>query len=707
MTATRRRFTAATLAAALGALVAPLGAGAVETRTVQVSAASLALGESDGVAVTRRGRLFLAPSLVPVGSPSGGAPPYAWTLVADAAGNLFVGTGPEGVILKIGPSGRRTTFFETDEPMVTALAVAADGSLLAGTAPSGKIYRISPDGRGRVWCETGERYVWSLLIAPDGKVFAGTGENGAILEIDREGKVSPFFDTDESHVVQLVRHPGGDLLAGGAGRGLVYRIDAEGHGLVLHDDELPEVTGIALLGDGALAVSLLATAEAEPRPPAVRIRLPEQEPRTGGGAEGMGELEEEEGPTLEGVIEGLPLRREGAEARLRGRVLRIEPDGATTEIWRSTSEAPYGLALDEAGRVVFGTGEPGRVFRVEQGGADVALIATLREAQVSSLLTGNGWLALASSNPSGVYRLARQSADTGVFVSHPIDTGSQARWGSISWTVEGAGGRAELFTRTGNSEVPDATWSAWSPALTTSTGSPIVNPDGRFLQWKLRLEGGGGSGIAVSAVQVRYLPVNRAPEIADFRLDREPSALEPGARFRWRVRDPDEDPLVIALEMRAVGGTEWQPIASVAGETRDGGRWRDGDTSWDTAAVEEGRYEVRARVSDEAANHPGDGRRVWADQTALVTVDRTAPQIVSQRRTAGGIEIEIADDVSGVRRLELLRDGSPRFRARPVDGVCDSARERFRLDANALAGEGWTLRAVDAAGNAVDQPLGP
>lgn len=47
------------------------------------------------------------------------------------------------------------------------------------------------------------------------------------------------------------------------------------------------------------------------------------------------------------------------------------------------------------------------------------------------------------------------------------------------------------------------------------------------------------------------------------------------------------------------------------------------------------------------------------------------------------------------------------FLARPVDGVCDSPRETFRIDPDELgAMERPTgLRAVDRAGNAAEQPL--
>jgi len=131
--------------------------------------------------VTSRGGLFLAPDLAPFADGSGsGREAHVWSVATDGAGNVFLGTGPEGRVVRLSPSGRTRLLFQVDEPMVTALAVLPGGDLLAGTAPEGRVYRILPDGGGAVWAETGERYVWSLLVAPDGGVYVGTGEQGVV-----------------------------------------------------------------------------------------------------------------------------------------------------------------------------------------------------------------------------------------------------------------------------------------------------------------------------------------------------------------------------------------------------------------------------------------------------------------------------------------------------------------------------------------------
>ena len=106
---------------------------------------------------------------------------------------------------------------------------------------------------------------------------------------------------------------------------------------------------------------------------------------------------------------------------------------------------------------------------------------------------------------------------------------------------------------------------------------------------------------------------------------------------------------------------------------------RAGDTTWDTSAIEEGVYELRLRVSDAAANHPGEGREVWSRERLVLGVDRTPPEIDLRSSSGAEVELEVRDRVSPVRGLHVVDGERTLFRARPVDGVCDSRRETFRF----------------------------
>jgi hypothetical protein len=687
----------------VGLLVGLLSASpspAIQLRAHSATVDELRKGTLAGVSVSSRGRLALAPVPERLGDsaiPGGAA--HVWAIASDTAGNVFLGTGPDGRILRLGAGGAEKLVFTVDDPIVTALAFTPGGDLLAGTGPGGKIWRVRPDGTGSVWCETGERYVWSLLVAPDGAVFAGTGEEGVVLRIDRAGTATPLFDSEDAHIVQLARSADGALLAAGAGRGLVYRIGLDGHATVLYDDDLPEIADLAVQQDGGLLVIALAPAPADPRPPAVRLRLPDGTAAT---PEAMTGFDEGSRATLQGVIEGLPEVGEGS--RTRGRLVRIAPDGVASELWRSSTEAPYALAAAPDGGALLGTGEPARLYRVGPDG-EVALLATLREGQVTGFAGAAGTPVFATSNPASAYRLPGTASGRGSFTSFPIDAGGIARWGHLRWDAGAGVAGVEMATRTGNSEQPDASWSSWAPAPAGDAAPSIASPEGRFLQWRLTLRGGEDSP-AVSGVAVSFAARNRPPLLRDFRPD-PPVAQAAGkeAVFRWAVADPDGDPLDVQVQYRPRGGTSWQTGARVTAEDPSAdaeGMRKDGRLVWDTSAVPEGPYEVRGHITDQPANPEGRGKEASSEPIVL-QVDRTPPEVSLEREQDGSWRLRVVDAASGGGRVEVLERGVVLFAASPEDGVADSAQETYRLPASSA--EPRVLKVTDAAGNVVERPL--
>ncbi len=675
----------------------PCAAAGISTWTE--APADLMKGEADGIAISKKGMLFTAPRLSRLGvGEMPDHPQHVWSMASDARGNIYLGTGPTGRIVKITPSGSQTAFFTVEEPLVTSLAVMPTGELIAGASPGGSIYRIGPDGAGTLWSETEERYIWALAVSDDGTVYAGTGERGAVLKINRSGGSSVFFDSDEPHITALLPLPDGRFLAGGSGRGLVYEIDSEGNAIVLFDGDLPQVTALATEASGAVLAALAAPPAREAIRPSVRLRLPDGV-QVGRTDETVGSLEEREGPLLRGTIEGLPEEDGAARAELRGRLVRIMPEGEIAELWSSTGEAPFCLWAGRDGDALLGTGEPARLYDVD-GEGDVALLASMDEAQATGLLRVGRSIFLATSNPAASYRLEQGGAETGVFISRPFDAGGPARWGSIRWRVEGIADRAELYTRTGNSKEPDRTWSAWSPALTDPANSRVVNPDGRFMQWRARLVGSQGGGTRLSSVSVTFEPYNRPPSVRTFRLEGDGIHVSGEAVFDWSASDPDGDDVEMRLRYRPARSAGWSTAPSVSLPTSG----TESRLVWDTSGVEEGSYEIQALATDQGANALGEGHEVAVEPPMLLTIDRTPPEIEIRFTGGESIEVILSDRLSEIRRLELRRDGNVLFSIRPSDGMCDSRVEIFRLE-RALQGDGWSLRGEDAAGNAVEQPL--
>ena len=691
--------TAAALVIASSVLVP---AAAEQPRTASVSASSLRDGDAAGVALTSRGRIEIAPALTRASKPLvSGDPSQVFALATDASGRVLLATGPDGQVVRVAPGGETSVLFRAPEPLVTALLVLPGGDVLAATAPGGKIYRIGPTGPGRLWSETDERYVWALARRGDDAVLAATGERGRLLSIDRTGKSSVLFDADETHLVSLAIGPDGTTFAGGAGRGLVYRIDAAGHGAVVYDDELPEAKSIAVGASGEIVVAFDAAPAPDKRPPALRIRM-----GASGGGEGVSELEGSAGTAIQGVIEGLGASGTDEGERLRGKLVRLAPDGTDEELWRSLDEAPFAATLDRDGRAIFATGEPARLWRIESP-RDVSLLATMKEAQATAIGREARDLLVATSNPAGLYRLSSQPAEAGTYTSPPLDAGGLARWGTLAWRSEG-GGRVEIATRTGNSADPDGTWSPWKGSLTDPKGSAVVSPEGRFLQWRARLSSGTGEPPRIAGVGASYATRNRSPNIKDLRIDPSSGAVSAKATLRWSASDSDGDPLTVDVEVRKPGEAAWtSAVRSEPSPPKDSsggsdGFYKDGRATWDTVTWDEGTYEVRAVALDDAANPPGEGLSASTDLPVTVRVDRTPPEL-RPKRSSGGVEVEVSDTVSGVARLEVLQDGKVIATPRPVDGVADSLRETFRIpDAPGGKAAARTCRATDAAGNTAE-----
>jgi hypothetical protein len=684
-----------------------------QTRLATTSQPELERGEAHGVGVSSRGRLFLAPRIAPFGKTFPGAfPSQVFAAGTDEAGNIFLGTGPDGQVVKIGRSGDTVVAFRASEPLVTSVLPLPGGELLAATAPGGKIYKVRPDGTGRVWCETGERYVWALAPGPDASILAATGDRGRLLKIDRNGNPRVLFDGDETHLVSLAASPDGGVWAGGSGQGLVYRIDADGHGRVVYDDELPEAKSVVVTSKGELIVAFDAPPTSEKRPPALRLRVAGGAAGTAGTSEAMSDLDTRQTPALQGVIEGLPSFADEDSLPLRGKVVRLAQDGVATELWRSRSEAAFAVALDDRGRAVFATGEPAKLWRVE-GVGEVALLATLDEAQATAFAASGPALVLATSNPVATYRVESVPSESGTFLAPPVDAGSMARWGTLRWQTVSAGGRVELFTRTGNAESPDGTWSAWSARQLDPDGSPVTHPVGRYCQWRARLASSSGDGPRIASVTASYATFNQAPSIRDLRIEPATAAVSAKSTLRYSFADPDDDDVTVTIQARLSGTIPWKDAVVTeppAGKATDpslgnAGSSKDGKASWDTATWDEGVYEIRAVASDQPSNPSGEGLEADTALPTPVVVDRTPPTIVAKRK-ADIVEVVVNDTLSTVARLEVVTGGRVVFSPRCEDGVCDSAEERFRVVVpHPASSETWKLRATDVAGNDAELPV--
>src|SRR5688572_9235245 len=157
-------------------------------------------GEVENLSIDTYGRLTLGPTSTTVYESSA---PFLWTVVAGPDGSVYAGSGNEGQVYRIDPSGKGGTFFDTEELEVHAIAPAPGGGIFVATSPNGKIYKVDASGKGGVFFDPADRYIWSLAVDRTGNVFAATGDKGIIYKITPAGTGSVFYETKATHAMTL------------------------------------------------------------------------------------------------------------------------------------------------------------------------------------------------------------------------------------------------------------------------------------------------------------------------------------------------------------------------------------------------------------------------------------------------------------------------------------------------------------------------
>ena len=682
-------------------------------------------GDARGVSITDNGTIVLAPRLQEVFNTQQS---FVWSSATDAAGNVYLGTGNDGRIFRVAANGQGSLFFDSNELDVTAIVVGKDNQIYAATSPDGKVYRIDASGKAETFFDPADKYIWSLAAMPDGSLAVGSGDNGKIYRVRSQNaapETSLLFDSSETHIITLTVDRQGNVIAGTDSNGLVLRISAEGKAFALLDAPLREIHRLSIAPDGSIyALALSETASAS----------------SSGNTSGGGNIVSPAGASVSSVTMTIsddassqnqtaaPARSRNDLTNAKSAVFRILPDGGYDTIWSSSTVTGFSLAANPAGGVFVGTSDKGRIYSMTNDGRETLLLQS-NEGQISNLeASGNGFIAT-SSNQGKLYRFGSETVTEGVYESTVRDAKASALWGRIWWR----GQAAELQTRTGNTEKPDATWSDWSAAYRESAGSQISSPRARFMQWRAVLRGAVGTAAAsLSEVNVSYLPRNIAPEVLSVQVlptnvglqanappqidpNIENSGLDPqvfglpanvvtpprrlyqrGARsLIWTAEDRNGDRLEYAVYYRAVNETAFRLLKDNLRETF---------FTIDGAALADGRYIFKIAATD-APENPAGTNLSGERESEPVDIDNTPPavsavgaaQITGERAR---VSFEAADAASFVQRAEISVDGKEWQTVYADDGIADSPRERFTVEFPISPGEHTiSLRAFDANGN--------
>ena len=740
----------AALFAAGAAVWEPVTGLGTETQFWQVGAFDEFLrGSLQGVSLSHEGSLQLAPPTEAVFDPE---ETLALSLAADRAGQLYIGTGHEGKVFRVDSKGHGKLLFQAKEPEILAVAAGPDGNIYAASSPEGRIYRVTPDGQSSVFFDPKVKYIWSLVFGPQGRLYAGTGDGGVIYQIEPSGMGKVFFESRQTHIICLALDRAGNLLAGSDPDGLIYRIDPQGKGFVLYKADFPEIHALALDSQGRIYAAALGGSGSTPSTPFYAPQTPAStEPTavttitvTASG----GEVPEE--PASQGqqpTPQPAPQRQPGTQRSSpsfnrsatapfsappapqgRGALIRIAPDNSTESLWSSDKESVFGLAL-EGGNVLFSTDGSGKIFRLSPSpdGPRLTLVTETRDSLATRLLVEGANVYVATSNVAKLLRLGSGPVAEGTYESQVKDTKFVSRWGTLSWRAQiPAGASLEFYTRSGNSERPDPTWSNWAGPYRDSDGSLISSPAARYIQWRAVFKGKDSASPALDDVTLAYLNENLPPQIRSLDVSTGGNRTGLGGvsvsgggqglvvtggpgvsggspsgdrkvptTIGWQAEDPNGDRLIYTLYLKAADERDWHIVKD---------RLRDTSYTLDPNAVPDGEYVARLVASDEESNPAGLARR-----TELVSapfwIDNTPPRVELLEQRVRGITAEVhfraTSDLSPLRSADISLDGQE-WRPVPADdGIIDSRSETFTVSLPDLSqGEHrLVIRVADIAGN--------
>ena len=665
-------------------------------------------GNARGVSIDQNGVLTLAPRLTEVFKTE---QPYIWASIIDPSGNIYLGTGGDGRVFKVGADDKGTIFADLAEINVSALALGRNGEIFAGTSPDGKVYRIGPNGIPTVYFEPKEKYIWSLVTLSDGSLAVGTGDGGRIYKVSASGADptrSILFDTSETHVISLAADGLGNLYAGTDGNGLVMRFGADGRPFGLLDSPLREIHEMVVGPDGSLYVLALGESVSVPKTPETApAAVPEIKPVT------------VEKPTI-AAPETVKSRYDLTGAKTA--VYRIMPDDGHDLLWASTTVVGFSIYAHQTGNgVLVGTSDKGRIYNIKDDGTEQLALQS-GASQISTIRASGSTLIATSSNPGVLHRIGPETVAEGIYESSVLDAKTSATWGRIWWN---GAGDLSIQTRSGNTEKPDETWSSWSQPIRDQKGAQVSSPRARYIQWRGTLKASPVPA-RLEAVNLAFVPRNIAPEVLSIQvlptnvglIANPPVQIDPNIEIagmdpavfgipvtavpprrayqrgatslQWSSEDRNGDKLVFDVYYREISDTGFKILRSSLTESF---------VAIDGQSLADGQYIFRVVARDTPSNP--ESLALSGEKTSEpVTIDNMPPTVTAISNTAAQVVFEGTDLASFITRAEYSINAGDWRPIYPQDGMSDSPSERYIVNLPNEAGEyAVTLRVFDVKGN--------
>ncbi|MCI0493664.1 hypothetical protein L0Z72_01545 [candidate division KSB1 bacterium] len=652
-------------------------------------------GRLQGISITSEGELLLAPELKPIFD---SARPFIWDAVSDKNGNLYLATGDGAKIFQVDPSGKGQIIAEWQAAEVYSLSIDNNGVLYAGSSPDGKIYRFDRNNRPQVFVDLDVKYIWDILFDRQNVCYVATGDSGKIFQVDQQGKSSIFYESSETHIRSLAWDRDSQLLAGSFNNGYLYRFNRKKEAFVIYDAEFQEIHQICVAANGTIYAAVLG--QEETALPSFKIEK---------------EKTSSSKPSIDDeiIITSSSISAEKPKTFASG-IIKIQPDGVIKNIWNMEQDQVQSIFIDPNNTLLVGASNNGRLFKILPND-EKTYLHKFDESQVVAFVPGKPdatWIA--TSNLGKIYAMESRFAQVGEYESEVVDAKTNTQWGMINWEQNLAPGTTiKLFSRSGNTQKPNSTWSPWSAPYEKNGGEYITSPKARFLQWKLVFTTNRSAGSPMMKnLKISYLQQNLPPEIFSINVSpvkssgafQQPAYQEPSVqimieddldsrqprpsaqtgagrplqdgylRARWSVKDPNNDQLLFDLYFQRQGENTWWLLKEDIARSI---------FTWDSHTMPDGIYQLKVIASDEKSN-PLNAMRQAEKISDVFVVDNTAPAIENATIkiiTPGSllISFRVVDKMSLIKQVEFSYDIQSWFWVQPVDLVCDSKQEDFQF----------------------------
>jgi len=573
------------------------------------------------------------------------------------SGDIYLGTGHNASLFRIGKDGKVTEMFKAQEPDIYAVMYGSDKLIYAASSPRGKLFRISGPDKSKVFFNPDEKYIWDVKEDRSGNIICAVGGSGGVYKIDKNGNSRKIFSGD-THIISLFISVDNSILAGSGGNGILYRINS-GKSRVLYDTPFEEINGIYGDDDGDIWFS--ASKEVKK------------------GTSGPGKMLSLTFPKVQIVPEkksALYLRHAGGEVE---------------ELWSSAKEQIYSLAPDKKnGGVLIGTGNQGRIYRVKKDGS-YSMIYEGESAQPFRILPGAESFTIIYNNTSSLVKLDNFASSIGSYTSEVFNLGIQSNAGRLYWdSLNGSSNSVSLFVRSGNTASPDTTWTEWSPPFSDAKNSNINRSGYKHFQIKVNLVSSpGDKNPGISGFRFFYVQKNLKPKVRRIKIrvpyqPRKNSDLKKKAKITknklkisWDSDDPNKDELKYSLSLKKIPGKQWISLIKDITATK---------AEIDTELYEDGDYILRVTADDSLSNSP-DTFRTDTETSKKFTIDSTAPVLSNFQSIGGFLTFRVSDNNSVISKVQYSLTGEKWFPLDPVDKINDSGNENFKLSIKVTNGK--------------------